>query len=192
MSTKTLENPSRRQLFSRTPSELARLPWVLSHDIFIDKCTQCAKCIDSCETNIITKDKKGYPQIDFVHDECTFCEKCIDVCAEPLFIEKEQRSEQPAWPGSINIAPSCFALNNIHCQSCRDACEPQAIKFSYMQDSNSDNPISSIPRPTLTESDCTQCGACISSCPQNAISLSLSNNLPNKQKNNPKVNYACI
>jgi ferredoxin-type protein NapF len=53
----------------------------------------------------------------------------------------------------------------VYCQSCRDECEPHAIKFTYITDGQP----TSIPQPQLNTDDCTQCGACIPTCPQSAI-----------------------
>lgn len=175
MPKETLENPSRRSLFKRKTANEIRLPWVISESIFVDNCTQCEACISQCETHIISKDAKGFPRIDFKQDECTFCNKCIDACNEPLFIEKPQREKSPPWDGEINISTQCLAENNIYCQSCRDVCDTNAITFSYINSST--NTPKSIPTPTLSLSDCTQCGACISTCPQGAISLNLTSNI---------------
>ncbi len=164
-----LENPSRRGLFRgevKTKKAL-RLPWIISESDFIDKCTQCHKCIDVCETEIISRDRQGYPIIDFEKGECTFCTKCKEVCDQPLFFHRQSNDEclfKP-WILDLSITSTCLAKNNVVCQSCMDVCEPAAITFSYERDGE----VCSIPQPQLTIDDCTQCGACITSCPQSAI-----------------------
>lgn len=187
-----LENPARRRLFSRkrTPAKHLRLPWVKSEALFIDKCTQCHQCISACDTQIITRDADGFPRIDFSDGECTFCNKCIDTCEQPLFVTEEQRTNTLAeaiktkkiqpWPGQLAIKTTtqnhqCLAANNIFCQSCSDECEVEAINFSYQKvDENGNVSMSVIPQPTLNIADCTQCGACISNCPQDSINLNVS------------------
>ena len=163
----TPENPARRSLLkgkiSLKPEQ--RLPWVIDEKTFTSKCTQCSDCIDVCETKIIVKDSQGFPKIDFSKGECTFCNKCIDTCNEPLFLTSEEQKQKKPWPINVNISHQCLAKNSIYCQSCRDECEPNAIKFIYIKDGQP----SSIPQPQLNTDDCTQCGACISKCPQNAI-----------------------
>jgi len=155
-----------------------RLPWVINEAVFTTGCTQCQDCVQSCESNIIVKDEDGFPKIDFNQGECTFCNKCIEVCQQPLFSglfpkdfteelaeglteEATKDSCDKAWPVTLEINDKCLAKNNIYCQSCRDECETSVIKFNYLN--------SSIPQPSIAEVDCSQCGACISVCPQSAI-----------------------
>ena len=168
-----LESPSRRRLFRgevKTPKAL-RLPWVTGEADFIDKCTQCYKCIEACETTIISLDKEGFPVIDFEEGECTFCTQCHEVCDQPLFFHRLSDGEYPfkPWQFDLSISDQCLAKNNVVCQSCLDVCEPAAIEFSYERDGK----VCSIPQPRLTVDDCTQCGACITSCPQSAIALKM-------------------
>ena len=164
-----IENPARRRLFRGKiqNKQVLRLPWVISEKGFTDNCTQCKKCIDACETHIIVRDDLGFPNIDFSLGECTFCQKCLQICDEPLF----KTTEQKPWPIELAINDKCLAKNDIYCQSCRDECEIEAINFSYFVSGKT----SSIPQPTIITDDCTQCGACISSCPQDAIKISFLN-----------------
>ena len=165
----SLENPSRRRLFRGKiqNKQVLRLPWVKSERVFTEQCTQCQNCIDVCDTKIIVKDEQGFPTIDFSLGECTFCQKCIQSCEQPLFVE--QINEKQPWPAILDINDKCLAKNNVYCQSCRDECEPNAIKFSYLVNGET----SVIPQPSINLDDCTQCGACISTCPQTAIKILL-------------------
>lgn len=165
-----LADPSRRRFFRgrvKTKQEL-RLPWVINEAVFTSGCTQCQDCISSCESNIIVKDEDGFPKVDFSLGECTFCNKCIETCEQPLFSgsfteENIINNSEKAWPVTLEISDKCLAKNNIYCQSCRDECETSVIKFNYLD--------SSIPQPSLNDLDCSQCGACISVCPQSAIAF---------------------
>lgn len=171
-----------------------RLPWVVNETVFTSGCTQCQDCINSCETNIIIKDEDGFPKVDFNLGECTFCNKCIDACEQPLFsgafsevgnidnksnhnnVETSILSQnKKAWPVTLEISDKCLAKNNIYCQSCRDECETNVIKFNYLD--------SSIPQPSLNDLDCSQCGACIKSCPQDALAFNFQQPI-----NQPNVN----
>lgn len=155
-------------------THLPRLPWALDEPIFLAGCQQCNKCIEVCENRIIQRDQLGYPFVDFDHDECTFCMKCINVCPAKIF---HKNRENKPWQGKFTINQQCLASNDIYCQSCRDVCEPQAIQFSHND--------SHIPAPTLNHNNCSQCGACVSVCPQDAISLDQSIN----DDKRIKVNY---
>mgnify|MGYP000513026196 CR=1 FL=1 len=141
---------------------LPRLPWAIADQDFLNGCSQCNKCLDSCETQIIKRDKQGYPFVDFDQDECTFCQKCSDVCPENLFVEAKQTTP---WHGEFTISEKCLAKNNIYCQSCRDVCDENAITFQHNGHA--------IAKPNLTIKDCSQCGACVSVCPQDAIAFQL-------------------
>ena len=172
----TLANPSRRRLFKgRTKTQqYLRLPWIINEAVFTAKCTQCQDCLNACETNIIVRDEQGFPKVDFTQGECTFCNKCQQVCEQPLFIDRllEENKKIKPWPTDLSISNKCLAKAEIFCQSCRDVCESNAIKFSYIKAGK----ISSIPQPEIVENDCTQCGACITSCPQDALHFDISTN----------------
>lgn len=168
--TNNLDNPSRRSLFRgklTQPSPSLRLPWIISEQHFVSHCTQCGDCISACETNIIKKDDAGFPTIDFSENECTFCNKCQTSCEQPLFINKNDVAAENIlpWPAQLTISAKCLASNNIYCQSCQDVCDTSAITFDFKS--------SSIPTPSVNLADCNQCGACISTCPQDAISIAL-------------------
>ena len=160
-----VENPSRRRLFRGNfakQNPQLRLPWIKSEKHFVENCTQCAKCIDACETSIIRHDDSGFPSIDFSLDECTFCMACHDACEQPLFQELSERSDQ-AWVAAITLDERCLAANDIYCQSCQDVCDQSAISFQFTK--------GVIPQPALDSSACNFCGACISTCPQDSIEI---------------------
>lgn len=141
------------------PTHHPRLPWAIEETAFLAGCQQCNACIDICENKIIKRDQRGYPFVDFDHAECSFCMKCVDICNEPIFDKKH--GNKP-WQGEFAINESCLAKNHIYCQSCKDVCQSKAIQFNYL---------TSIPQPALSNEACNQCGACVSVCPQDAISF---------------------
>ncbi len=169
-----LADPSRRRLFSGKikAKQVMRLPWVINETAFTSGCNQCQDCMTACETNIIVKDELGFPKVDFTIGECSFCNQCIDVCQQPLFVSPSE--DRKPWPMTLEIGDKCLAKNNIYCQSCRDECETNVIKFNYVN--------SSIPTPSLNDVDCIQCGACISSCPQSVIKFSPLHNEQNQKE----------
>ncbi|WP_083222437.1 ferredoxin-type protein NapF [Ensifer sp. LC163] len=124
----------------------------------LTSCTGCGRCVEQCPTHIISlMDER--PSLDFSGGECTFCGDCARACPEPVFaVEGAARLAHV-----VAIADGCLAKNNVACQSCRDACPQQAIRFR--------------PRtggPFLPEVDvdsCSGCGACIGICPVGAIGI---------------------
>ncbi len=133
-----------------------RPPWTGSD--FVDTCVRCNGCIDACPEGILQKGDGGFPRIVFEHDGCTFCQECVRACDEPVF-----DLARDAFQWRAGIRDNCLAKAGIHCQSCQDACEPEAISFSYS--------VGQVPRPDVDTSSCTGCGACIAVCPQDAIEL---------------------
>jgi len=150
---------SRRCLFNRQKSSAIRPPWVKADIEFTDICTRCDDCIKACETQIIKRGDGGFPEVDFSINECTFCQKCVTACSEPLF-DTEQAAP---WTITASIKDSCLTNTGVWCQSCKDACEPRAISFVMA--------IGQVPKPVIDVSACTGCGACVSPCPSDAITL---------------------
>lgn len=141
-------------------TDVVRPPWLLDLDNFTDTCTRCSNCISACPEHIIKAGDGGFPEIQFNHGECTFCERCADACPEHLFGEK--RSEPP-WDNKAVIGEKCLAMNQVSCQSCQDACEPRAIRFTPT--------LGRVAQPQINNDDCNSCGACVSVCPTNAITI---------------------
>ena len=162
-----VENPSRRRILRgrfSAPTPKIRLPYIVSEQHFLGACTQCNKCYAVCETQVIAKDTLGFPFIDFSRDECNLCGKCIQICDSPLFLDEESRNEHSPFNASMTIEQSCLAKSQVFCQSCQDVCEKQAIAFHYQGNA--------IPVPDIDMEQCNTCGACVSTCPQTAITIS--------------------
>lgn len=145
-----------------------RPPWALSESLFTDKCTRCNECISACEEDIIIKADGGFPEIDFNRGECTFCEDCIEAC-EPAALLKQvdEHANQQAFYFNINIDDSCLAKQKIHCQSCKDVCDTAAITMPWPKNVS----LGAIQTPEINIEDCTSCGACVSTCPSQSISI---------------------
>jgi len=141
-----------------------RPPWALNESLFTDKCTRCHECISVCEEEIIIKADGGFPEIDFNRGECTFCEACVEVC-EPAALMKQ--ADNKAFYFNISIDNSCLAKKKTHCQSCKDVCDTRAITMPWPTDVS----FGSIQTPEINIEDCTSCGACISTCPSESISI---------------------
>lgn len=131
-------------------------PWTGSD--FTEQCLRCGDCIAACPEQVLVKGDGGFPQVDFTHEGCTLCQGCVEVCPAPVF-----DVQHPAFSWRAEIGSGCLAFNNIHCQSCQEHCEAQAIKFVYQ--------LGQMPRPEVNSPACTGCGACLAACPQDAIQL---------------------
>lgn len=152
---------SKRALFRRLSNqsaEVLRPPWAIDEYEFVNTCTACGACRLACETNIIKLDKRNQPCVDFNEGECTFCKNCVEACEnEALFY-----TDTP-WSTATTVNSSCLAHNHVHCQSCSDHCEQQAIHFAISTHG--------ISKPKINSQSCNGCGACISICPQQSIEI---------------------
>ncbi|SDU28354.1 ferredoxin-type protein NapF [Halopseudomonas salegens] len=131
-------------------------PW--SGSDFNDCCSRCDACIKACPEQVLRRGDGGFPQMDFSQNGCSLCQACVQACPEPVFDLSRQAFD---WRAQINTA--CLVNQGIHCQSCDDACEPRAIRFRPR--------LGQPPSPELDTTACTGCGACLASCPADAISL---------------------
>ena len=154
-------NHSRRSLFrgKRNVELPLRPPWSLDETAFTDACERCDKCVDVCDEGILFRGSAGFPEVDFTKGECTFCGDCAKACPSAAISPK---TVSEPWSYKVTIEASCLSKQGVVCQSCKDECEPRAIKLIWD---------SAIPVPEIQLDDCTACGACVSVCPSNAISV---------------------
>lgn len=154
-------NHSRRSLFrgKRNVELPLRPPWSLYESAFTDVCERCDKCVEVCEEGILVRGDAGFPVVDFSKGECTFCGDCASACPSQAINPKEVTEP---WQYNVAIESACLSKQGIVCQSCKDVCDPRAIKLVWD---------SAIPVPQIEQEDCTACGACVSVCPSNAISV---------------------
>ena len=157
-----MPNMSRRAFLARlkAPAEKVttlRPPWTNETRIE-DKCTGCMDCVAACpEAILFSHDNRPYlkPGIG----ECTFCEKCVQACEEGVF----DLSTEP-WDLAASLDDTkCLLADGVSCQTCTDICEPRALRF--------DMRIRPAGKINLKTEVCTGCGACLTICPTQAISL---------------------
>jgi ferredoxin-type protein NapF len=128
----------------------------------VEICGQCRACGDHCPPSIISM-QSGLPALDFSSDGCDFCGGCRENCPHSdVFFGTDL-----SFPHKALVHSHCLALNGVDCQSCRDHCPSDAIRFRPR--------VGGPWHPSVAEDDCTGCGACISHCPTNAISISVRN-----------------
>ncbi|MGI9222330.1 MAG: 4Fe-4S dicluster domain-containing protein [Woeseiaceae bacterium] len=63
----------------------------------------------------------------------------------------------------LELSDQCLTYRNIVCQTCRDTCEPNAIRFPPRLGQSA--------RPSIDAQRCTGCGDCVNACPASALSL---------------------
>ncbi|MDK1493611.1 ferredoxin-type protein NapF [Sinorhizobium sp. 7-81] len=148
----------RNLLFGRNASEAERIcpPGVTLENLAV--CTGCGRCVDACPTNIISLAAER-PSLDFSVGECTFCGDCRRACPEPVF----QPADVKRFAHAAAIADHCLAKNNVACQSCRDSCPEEAIRFQP----RTGGPF----LPVVNEDACSGCGACVGICPVGAVQV---------------------
>ena len=153
-------NLSRRNLLRGVPVTAApplRPPGAIAESLFTDTCTTCGECIEICPQRIIIRGSAGYPEVDFTGAECTFCEECIDSCPENAL----QRAVQPRWRWQPQLQENCLTQRQVVCQTCRDVCDADAIRFRPQ--------LRSVAAPEIDREACVGCGACVAGCPESAI-----------------------
>lgn len=77
--------------------------------------------------------------------------------------EWEAPSVSPSPDALARISGLCVAFKAVHCRSCLEACEVEAIRFLPR--------IGGMSTPTIVDRDCTGCGECRDVCPTQAITL---------------------
>ncbi|UVE18976.1 ferredoxin-type protein NapF [Pseudomonas sp. LS44] len=149
---------ARRAWFRRLGGAPAvrRPPWTASD--LSERCTRCNACLDACPEQVLIVGDGGFPQLDLSQAGCSLCGDCVAVCEAGVF-----DLARVAFTWHAQIEEHCLALAGIHCRSCEDACDAQAIRFRPQLGGPS--------RPQLDPLACTGCGACLAPCPNQAIVL---------------------
>ena len=138
-----------------------RPPWSGSERAFVGSCTRCDACINACPQQILVKDPKGFPRIDFRQGECTFCGECAGACRDQVLV---QQAATPPWELSAAVTDKCLPLQGVVCGRCAEECGAAAISMKYVA--------GGIAIPRLASDNCNGCGACYGVCPTQAIELS--------------------
>lgn len=138
-----------------------RPPWAIDESLFTEICTSCGECVSHCPTHIIKKSRANLPVIDFNSGECLFCEECVDTCEPKALLKTDQSAP---WQIKVSIDDkSCLAYQGVECRSCYDPCEVRAIMMPPR--------LGGISIPIISTNTCTGCGACVSVCPADAVTI---------------------
>lgn len=163
-------DPARRALLRGKiqPPVVIRPPWAWAEPEFLDACSRCNDCIERCPEHVLVSGPGGYPQFDPSRGECTFCGDCADACSAKAL---DRQAVSPPWHWIADISnDSCLTHHGVICASCQDGCGERAIRFQPA--------LGAVPMPIIDATRCTGCGACVGSCPTQAISLK---NMPCKE-----------
>jgi len=157
---------SRRQFlrgrFDSRACKVVRPPWAVAEAAFEELCTRCDHCLVACPEGILVRGSGGYPEVDFRRGGCSFCGKCVDVC-EPGALASGERDPAAAWRLAVSIAERCLSNRGVVCRACGDACGERAIRFRPRLGGGAEL--------LLEGQRCNGCGACVSVCPEDAVSL---------------------
>lgn len=153
----------RREFFHRLGGRKGamRPPGARSEMVFRDLCDGCAACLEACPQNIIQMAGNNLPTISFAQAGCTFCGRCAEACDRGAFID--DHAAAAPWPWRARVSDACLEVKGIVCRVCESRCEEDAIEFHPALGGLTDVSISAVA--------CTGCGACISICPAEAISM---------------------
>ncbi len=168
MVAKKIDQSKRAALFGGVSAHTRpiRPPWT-DEERLADACTRCGDCMSACPERVLVAGQGGFPEFNPGQGTgaCTFCRACVEACDAPVF----DPARITPWSLIVHIENiSCLAHAGIHCSSCSDACDEDAVQMRPR--------IGGPPLPTLSEAKCTGCGACVGICPGQAVTLFESNN----------------
>ncbi len=152
---------SRRRFLTgaRHKGTVLRPPWTPVEDDFIEQCRRCGDCVSACETGILKNGSGGFPEVDFSQAGCSFCQSCSDACQHNVI----QETEAPAWNNTATVGSQCLALNRVHCRTCQEICESDAISFKLQ--------LGGVATPAIDSNLCSGCGECVALCPVSTITM---------------------
>jgi len=154
----TTINTARRAFFRGNAVDVAHhVPWAV--EAFEAACNRCGDCISACEEAVLITGDGGFPTADLRAAACTFCGACVDACDRGAL----DRRIAPAWRIRPRIGDACLSRQGVTCRSCADVCDQRAMRFAPRLGGRAD--------PIVDNARCNGCGACMATCPNNAIRM---------------------
>jgi len=159
------DNPSRRafltgsQIAPPSPPRLGPAPPWLDGRISPGSCRECEQpCIAACPEKIVALHPPDHPDaglayLDFREGACTFCRACVEACPQGGL----ELANGRALPSVVLDPDRCLAAKGVVCVICVARCPERAI---------SGRPGGSV---VVSDSACTGCGACVGTCPAQAL-----------------------
>ncbi len=136
-----------------------RPPWAGDGDAFLKSCDACLHCVRACPEGILLAGPDGYPTIDFSRGGCNFCGDCAAACESGAL----SRAHALPWQNKAQIDSGCLSVQGVVCRLCEEQCEAGAIRFRPA--------LGGYALPTVDNSRCTGCGACVRFCPNQSIDI---------------------
>ena len=156
----TLPDRSRRALWAGSAPAPIRPPWAHEEAVFVDLCTRCQACTEACPQQIIEVGDGGFPQLSFARGGCTLCHACVAACTPQALVAQPGRAP---WRHVARIDNACLALHGVMCRSCDDLCDSGALRFHPQP--------GGLSQPAIEAELCSGCGACVSPCPVQAVTM---------------------
>jgi ferredoxin-type protein NapF len=156
----TSVDPGRRAFLRgrvRQPAGEMLMPW--RADDFLSRCQRCDDCVKACPEGIVRRGDGGFPRVDFAFGGCTFCAVCVDACRHGAL----ERAAEAPWQVEVTIGAACLGRSGVTCRCCGESCDAGAIRFRLAIRGRS--------IPEVSMAACTGCGACVSSCPVQAVAV---------------------
>lgn len=151
---------SRRRFLRGKTRQLtpARPPWSVDENLFLELCTRCGECVESCSSGLLINGSGGFPEADFSKAACDFCGTCTQMCNAGALAGTGK-----AWQRKPVIAESCLSRKGVYCRTCAEACDHEVIVFQLRAEGMAE--------PEMDAERCHSCGECSSACPVMAIEL---------------------